>query len=125
MQKPSKTLADYVVVALSPVLIMLLVGSLAFFLIQVLYRGSMVHGIRWLMFWFVLAIVLVSRIGIEQGKWHARGYGAALAFATWFYLIYTHGTAIGTVVSGTLLLAISWWCAHWLTLDCTLIREDE
>ena len=121
MQKPPKTLADYVVVAISPVLIMLLVGSLAFFLIQVFYRGPMVYGIRWLMFWFVLAIVLVSRIGIEQGKGHARIYGAALAVVTWLYLAHTHGMA----VVGAFLLAIPWWCAHQLTVDCTLISEDE
>jgi hypothetical protein len=121
MQKPPKTLADYLVIAISPILIMILVGSLAFFLVQVFYRGEMVHGIRWLMFWFVLAIVLVSRIGIEQGKGHALFYGVALAIVTWFYLGYMHGT----VVLGAILLAITWWCAHRLTVDCTLIREDE
>jgi len=121
MPKPSKTVTDYVVVAFSPVLIMLLVGSLAFFLIQVFYRGPMVHGIRWLMFWFVLAIVLVSRIGIEQGKVHAWIYGGALAVVTWLYLAHTHGMG----VLGAILLAIPWWCAHQLTVDCTLIREDE
>src|ERR1051325_1036499 len=121
MQKPSKTLADYIVVAISPLLVMLLVGSLAFFLIQVFFPGPMIHGIRWLMFWFVLAIVLVSRIGIEHGKAHARFYGMALAAATWLYLAYMHGT----VVLGAILLAITWWCAHQLTVDCTLISEDE
>lgn len=121
MQKPPKTLADYLVVAISPILIMLLVGSLGFFLIQVFYRGETVNGIRWLMFWFDLAIVLVSRVGIEQGKGHARVYGAALAIATWFYLAHT----LRTPVLGAMLLAIIWWCAHRLTVDCTLISEDE
>jgi len=36
--KPAKTPADYLVVCISPVLIMLLVGSLSFFLIQVFFR---------------------------------------------------------------------------------------
>ena len=121
MQKPPKTLADYLVVAISPILIMALVGSLAFFLIQVFYRGEMVHGIRWLMFWFVLAIVLVSRVAIEQGRGHARFYGVALALATWFYLAYTHTTPF----LGAMLLAVTWWCAHRLTIDCTLIDENE
>jgi hypothetical protein len=121
MQKPAKTFADYVVVAISPVLIMVLVGSLAFFLIQVFYRGELVHGIRWLMFWFVLGIVLVSRIGIEQSKGHARFYGAALALATWLYLTWLQAAP----VLGIVLLAITWWCAHKLTTDCTLINEDE
>jgi hypothetical protein len=121
MDKPQKTLADYLVVAISPMLIMLLVGSLTYFLIQVFYRGDAVHGIRWLMFWFVLAIVLVSRIGIEQGKGHARFFGAALAGATWLYLAHM----LKTPLLGAVLLAITWWCAHLLTMDCTLIKEDE
>lgn len=121
MQKPAKTLADYVVVALSPLLIMHLVGSLAFFLIQVFYRGELVHGVRWVMFWFVFAIVLISRVSIEQGKGHGRFYGAALAIATWFYLIYSHRA----VIVGAILLAIVWWCADRLTKDCTFINEDE
>ncbi|HEX9046757.1 MAG TPA: DUF4129 domain-containing protein, partial [Verrucomicrobiae bacterium] len=121
MDQPRKTLADYVMVAISPVLIMLLVGSLAFFLIQVFYCGEMVHGVRWTMFWFVLAIVLVSRIGIELGKIHARIYGVALALATWIYLAYTHKTP----GAGAILLGITWLCAHKLTVDCTLIRDDE
>lgn len=114
-------MADYVVVALSPVLIMCLVGSLAFFLIQVFYRGELVPGVRWVMFWFVFAIVLVSRVSIEQGKGHGRFYGAALAVATWLYLTHTHKTAL----VGAILLALIWWCAHQLTRDCTLINENE
>ena len=35
-----QTLADYLVIAISPALIMLLVGSLVFFLLRVFYQGS-------------------------------------------------------------------------------------
>ena len=121
IQKPAKTFADYLVIAISPVLIMLLVGSLAFFLIQVFYRGEMVHGIRWVMFWFVFAIVLVSRIGIEQSKGHAIGYGAALAVTMWIYFAFERAMP----VLGVFLLAITWWCAHKLTVDCTLINDEQ
>src|SRR5208282_2269240 len=119
--KPTKTLADYLVVGLSPVLIMLLVGSLCFFLIEVFFRGEAVGSVRWVMFWFVLAVVLVSRIGIEQGTGQAAGYGLALAVATWLYLIRIHPAFI----LGMILLGVVWWCAHKLTWDCTLIDEDE
>ena len=44
--KPQKTIADYVVNSFGPVLIMLLVGALVFFLIQVFYRGHMAASIR-------------------------------------------------------------------------------
>ena len=67
VRKPTKTLADYMVIGISPVLVMLLVGSLSFFLTEVFYRGAAVASVRWVLFWFVLAVVLVSRMGIEQG----------------------------------------------------------
>ena len=121
MSKPVKTLADYLVVSISPVLIMLLVGSLTFFLIEVFFRGPTVGSVRWVMFWFVMAVVLVSRIGIEQGTGQAMVYGLGLAAATWLYLVRIHPAFI----MGLILLGIVWWCAHKLTWDCTLIDEDE
>ena len=118
--KPAKTLADYMVIGISPVLIMLLVGSLSFFLIQVFYRGEAVGSVRWVVFWFVMAVVLVSRIGIEQGTAYAAGYGLALAGATWVYLVQIHPAYL----LGVILLGTVWWCAHKLTWDCTLIDDD-
>jgi hypothetical protein len=118
--KPAKTLADYMVIGISPVLIMLLVGSLSFFLIQVFYRGEAVGSVRWVVFWFVMAVVLVSRIGIEEGAGHAAVYGLALAGATWLYLMQIHPAYL----VGIILLGTVWWCAHKLTWDCTLIDDD-
>ena len=119
--KPNKTFADYLVVSISPVLIMLLVGSLSFFLIEVFFKGEAVGSVRWVMFWFVMAVVLVSRIGIEEGTGRAAVYGLALAAATWLYLVRIHPAFI----LGLILLGVVWWCAHKLTWDCTLIDEDE
>jgi len=109
------------VIGISPVLIMLLAGSLSFFLIQVFYRGEAANSVRWVLFWFVMAVVLVSRIGIEQGTAHAAVYGLALAIATWLYLMTVHPAAL----LGAILLGIIWWSAHKLTWDCTLIDDDE
>ncbi len=78
-RKPQKTAADFMVIALSPALIMALVGSLCFFLIEVFYRGPDGGSVRWVMFWFVVAIVLVSRIAIEKSSEYAALYGLALA----------------------------------------------
>ena len=119
--KPNKTLADHLVAGFGPLLIMLLVGSLCFFLIEVFFHGETVGSVRWVMFWFVLAVVLVSRIGIEEGKDRAAIYGLGLAAATWLYLVRIHPA----FVLGMILLGIVWWCAHKLTWDCTLIDEDE
>jgi hypothetical protein len=121
LSRPQKTFADYLVIAISPVLIMLLTGSLCFFLVQVFYRGEMIGGVRWVLFWFVIAIVLVARIGIEQGENHALIYGGTLAAAVWFYLAQTHPAHL----IGAALLATVWWSAHKLTRNCTLIDDDD
>ncbi len=109
------------VIALSPALIMALVGSLCFFLIEVFYRGQMAGSVRWVMFWFVVAIVLVSRIAIEKSSEHAALYGLALGAVVWFYLVRTHPSYL----LGLLLLAVVWFCAHKLVWDCTLIDDDQ
>jgi len=119
--QPAKTPADLLVISLNPALIMLLVGSLCYFLIEVFFRGEAAGSVRWVMFWFVLAVVLVSRIGIEHGRGTAAVYGAALAVATWLYLMRIHPAYL----LGALLLGMVWWCAHKLTWDCTLIDETE
>lgn len=121
MSKPRKTAADYMVIAISPALIMALVGSLCFFLVEVFYRGQMFGGVCWVLFWFILGIVLVGRIGIESGKQHAALYGFGLAFATWIFMMRTQPAYL----LGMVLLAIVWFLAHKLVWDCTLIDEDQ
>jgi hypothetical protein len=119
-QRPTKTLADYMIIAISPALIMVMVHSVCFFLADVFYRGEAIGGVRWVLFWFVLAVVLIARIGIEQGDGHAMVYGILLALATWCYL----STVQPNVVFGALLLAMVWFTAHKLTSNCTLIDEE-
>ncbi len=109
------------VIAVSPALIMALVGSLCFFLIDVFYRGKMEGSVKWVMFWFVIAIVAVSRIAIEDSPERAALFGSGLAGAVGIYLLRTQPAAL----LGILLLAVVWWCAHKLVWDCTLVDEDE
>jgi hypothetical protein len=121
ISRPNKTLADYIAIAISPALIMALVGSLCFFLVEVFYRGEAAGSVRWVLFWFVLATVLVARLGIEQGTTYAAIYGIALAVATWLYLTRVQPAPL----LGAILLGIVWWCAHKLTWDCTLIDDEQ
>src|SRR5437763_348769 len=58
------TLADYVVVVISPALIMGLVGSLAFFLVEVMYRGQYEARLYWTVFFFVFGAVLLGRLSM-------------------------------------------------------------
>jgi hypothetical protein len=118
------TFGDYLAIALSPLLIAILVGSLVFFLLDVFYSGVMAGGIRWMMFWYVIAIVAVARISVERGALIANIYGLSLAFTTWLYVSSIHKG----FVLGIFLLAFIWWCAHRLVKDCAksedFFRED-
>src|SRR5215212_4359401 len=119
--RPQKTLADYMVLAVSPALIMLLVGSLVFFLLEISYRGNYPDRMRWTLFWFVPASVLAARIGIEQGREHARIYSLALGIATSLVML----RYADSFLLALILLAVVWWCADKLTWDCTLIDDDD
>lgn len=116
-----KTLADYMAIAITPALIMLLVGSLVFFLMEISYSGRFGDRVHWILGWFIFASVLVSRIAIEQGRAHAAAFGALLAFA--ITLAVLKFAAANFVVF--VLLAVVWWCTNKLTYDCTLIDESE
>ena len=116
-----KTLADYVGIAISPVLIMLLVGSLMYFLLEVFYQGHYSGRLHWVMFWFTIAVVLIGRIAIEEGKERALVFAACLALAV-FLALARFGEAS---FAALFLIALVWWSAHKLTWDCTFIDETE
>ncbi len=118
-RRPSQL--DFVVMALAPALIMTLVGSLSFLLISVFYNGPHLVRLNWVMFWFVVGIVLIARISIEIDGERAAVYGLALAGAVALVSM----KLVGSPMLVWFLLALVWWCAHQLTLDCTLIDDSE
>jgi hypothetical protein len=120
--KLDKTLADYMAIAITPALIMLLTGSLVWFLAELGYTGGRPERIRWILFWFVIAAVLVARIAIENGRAYASMYLLGLAGATSLTIFKFAGD--GPVVP-IICLGIVAWCADKLTWDCTLIDESE
>lgn len=125
-----QTLADYVVIAISPALIMLLVGSLVYFLLAVFYQGQDQFRLHWVMTCFVFAAVLIARISIEEGFERAVVFAAPLALlvgiaANRFMEIQgTWVDHVGWIVNFAL-IGVIWWCAHKLTWDCTVIDDAE
>ncbi len=120
-KKQYKTLADYLVIMISPLLIMLLVGSLVYFIIEIGYHGDRESRLKWVMFWFVIGSVLIGRIAIERGSAIAGFYALALAGAIGIWT----NKFIGPSPLVWFLLAFIWWFTHMLTRDCTLIDDDE
>jgi hypothetical protein len=128
---PQKTLGDYVTIALSPLLIMALVGSLVFFLLEVLYAGQYSSRLQWTMFWFVFAMVLIARIAIEQNDGKAGMYALALGAAVFvslqMFIEYPPDAPLTSVrwLVNLVLMALIWWCAHRLVWDCTYIEDAD
>ncbi len=119
--RPNRSFADYAAMAVCPGLIIVAVESLIFFLVQIGYGGPYVGRLRWTLFWFSLAMVLVSRIAIEKGREHAGIYGIGLAGATGFVLLQYVGNYLGVWC----LLGMIWWATNKLTWDCTVIDDDQ
>jgi hypothetical protein len=125
------SLADYVAIAISPALIIAMVVSLIYFLIEVLYAGHFVGRLQWVFLCFVVATVLIARISMTRGIADRSGpYSIVLAGATFAalesFVEYPPGPFDGwhwLVNIG--LMAIVWWSAHQLTWDCTHMAETE
>src|SRR5260221_14728104 len=82
---PQKTVGDFVAIAIGPALIMTLIGSLVFFLVEVLYRGQYSERLHHVFGCFIFAAVLVARIGMYNPV-AAGGYGTILAISAWICL---------------------------------------
>jgi hypothetical protein len=125
--KPEQTLADYVASAISPALIMTLIGSLVFFLVEVAYLGAYYGRLQWFVFFFVFGAVLVARIAV-LGDIASRAnlYNAVLGLLMWIalmtYVQFPAGTPAAdwgwAIHLGFIVLIV--WCANRLTRDCTL-----
>src|SRR6185295_2724084 len=79
--RPEPTLADYMAIAISPALIIVLVSSVAFFLLTMSYGGAFEGSAQWTMGCFCFAAVLISRVSIVEGAERAAMFGVVLAAA--------------------------------------------
>ena len=76
-----KTWADYMVIGISPSLIIVMIWSLVVFLLAVLYRGPYPTRLAFIFAMFVMGAVLVTRISIEEGTEYASLFAIPLAVA--------------------------------------------
>jgi len=93
-------------IAIAPVLIMVLVGSLVFFLLGLIDTGEheqSCDGALLVCFGLGFSVSNLDRRGNE----HAMLYGGALAVVTALWILRFVGSAVGHCVSW----ASFWWCA--------------
>ena len=123
-KKDGSPIIELAAVIAAPMLIMLMVGSLVFFLIEVIYRGAYTDRLLWTFFFYTAGTVLVARITIEQGRakagLYAAGLGGAAFVAMMAFVEYPTPLmkALGPVINIGL-MALVWFCADRLTWDCT------
>ncbi len=109
-------LRDILLEVIAPALIMLMLGSMFFFLVEILYRDNYQFAVHWVFGWYVFAIVLIGRISIIEGFLRAQFFAAALMLA-----VFVH-TGIGP---HWVLIILTWWAASKLAWDCTFIDESR
>src|SRR5215472_5786157 len=79
-----QTLADYLVIAVSPALIMTLIGSLIWFLLEIVYQGEFQGRMRWILSCFIFGSVLVARVAMHsESAVRAPIYSLVLGVAAW------------------------------------------
>lgn len=125
------TAADLIVTALSPVLIMGLVGSLVFFLAEVFYAGRYEGRLLYTLFFFVAGAVLVGRIAVVVDRTRAWAYGGVLALVTFLalrmWVEYPEDSAMAQLKDAIniVLIGVIWWSSNRLVWDCTFIDDKR
>ena len=130
VEREPPSLTDWVMIAIGPALIMLMVGSLVFFLIEVLYEGQYSDRLLYTMYFFVFASVLLARLSIEEGYARAALYAIALGAVTYFaiQMFVESPNALMRTFSSFIsigLIVLIYWATNKLTWDCTHIDEDR
>ena len=129
MRRLPQTLADYVIVAISPILIMLLIGSLVYFLLEVFYQGEYQARLQYVFALFVMATVLIGRISIEEGAAYASMFAAPMAIVTGlammrFVEFQADVSPAVHLLINLGLMGLVWFAAHQLTWDCTVVDDS-
>jgi hypothetical protein len=128
-ERDSSPVADVAFTAVSPALIMLMVGSLVFFLITVLPTGDYKERLLYTSFFFVFGAVLVARIAIQVDAARATMYGLGLAVVTFLamsaYVEYPPAMKSFGWLLNLGLMGLIWWSANKLTWDCTHVDANR
>ena len=115
----AKSFADYAAIAVAPLLIFLMISSLANFLMLIFYHGPYPLRVAWVVLMFTMGFVAIARVAIEQDRVYSLGYAVVLGFAGWVAMTRFVGSPI---FSGFILLVIA-YLADRIVNDCTLIDD--
>ncbi|MBT4846658.1 MAG: hypothetical protein HON92_14615, partial [Planctomycetaceae bacterium] len=124
-----KTTVDYMVIAISPILVAAMVSSLALFLSAVFHPSPFETRINFVIILYSIATVGIARISIEEGKDKAVLYAIPLALVTFIaFSVFSPATGPLFYLAPLVrigIIAVTWWSAHKLTWDSTVIFDHE
>lgn len=110
-------LADYAAVAIAPVLIFVMISSLANYFVMLFYEGGYGDRLWYLISMYTMGAVALARIVIENDRSYSAGYAIALGAAMVFVMTRFAGHlpfAVGIVL-------LIGYLADRIVHDCTLI----
>ncbi|WP_345687030.1 DUF4129 domain-containing protein [Novipirellula caenicola] len=116
----TKTLADYAAIAVAPLLIFLMINSLANYLMLVLYHGGYPERVSWTLFMYTMGVVSVARIAIQRDRSYAMGYLCILGAVTFLAMM----RFVGSPVFSIFMLLLIAFLADRIVHDCTLIDDS-
>jgi len=134
-----RTLSDYLIDALTPAMIFVMVASVVYFLLDVRYIYTEVNdfSLRWFVAWaFILGIVAINRLVAREGSNESILYVIVFGLAIGLYTIagqaYGSGSYAGRFMSGPgeavfnmALVAFTWWAVNRLTHECCVDTHPE
>ncbi|MEM9366043.1 MAG: DUF4129 domain-containing protein [Planctomycetota bacterium] len=119
MGRPLQSSADYAAIAVAPLLIFLMLSSLAGFLMVVLYDGPYILRVCWVILMYTMGSVAVALITIEENRGYASMYAGALGLAT--LMVMTQ--FVGSPLFSAFLVFVIGFLADRIVHDCTIIDD--
>ncbi|TWT93334.1 DUF4129 domain-containing protein [Stieleria varia] len=117
---PPKTVADYAAIAVAPILIFVMISSLAQFFVLLIYQGGFGGRVSWILLMYTMGSVAVARVSIEQSREYSIGYLGALGAAALLVL----SQYVGSPLLAIPILVMIAYLSDRITYDCTLIDDD-
>ncbi len=114
-----KTAADYAAIAVAPLLIFLMISSLANFLMLMLYHGGFAQRVSWTLLMFTLGAVGIARIAIERDRSYSLAYAGILGLVTFMAML----RFVDSAIFSAFILVVIAYLADVIVRDCTLIDD--
>lgn len=129
----NRSATDMLLSFLTPLMILVMVASVIFFLLDVRYVYTEVHDwyLRWFAFWFVFGVVALNRLIARDGKEESVLYIAGMALVViLFTFATTTGFDVGSISRNFMnqphvaigfnltVVAFIWWLTNRLTHEC-------